>query len=173
MPINSTTPKRRSKKGEQAKADEAKLDEEIDEEKHEEEQKPQPQATEDGLGNIVGESGIGSAAANEDARLEALYEQIAWPLADKYGHTYDAFKVALTYVPFSPQRTFSPHADTVHRDPQTVFAPLNIPEHTLSVLITTISRRLTPQPIKLRADIELTCYTSGKHAIRLFIHSMY
>jgi translation initiation factor 2 subunit 1 len=98
MPINSTTPKRRSKKSEQAKADEAKLDEEQDEEKHEEEQKPQPQVAEDGLGNVVEETGIGSAAANEDARLEALYEQIAWPLADKYGHTYDAFKVALTYV---------------------------------------------------------------------------
>jgi translation initiation factor 2 subunit 1 len=32
---------------------------------------------------------------SEESRLEALYEQIAWPLADKYGHTYDAFKVAL------------------------------------------------------------------------------
>jgi translation initiation factor 2 subunit 1 len=96
MPINSTTPKRRSKKGEQAKADDDTAENEED--KHEEEQKPQPQAVEDGLGNVVEEAGIGSAAANEDARLEALYEQIAWPLADKYGHTYDAFKVALTYV---------------------------------------------------------------------------
>jgi len=31
----------------------------------------------------------------------------------------------------------------------------------LDVLLSTIARRLTPQPIKLRADIELTCYTSG------------
>jgi translation initiation factor 2 subunit 1 len=31
----------------------------------------------------------------------------------------------------------------------------------------TIARRLTPQPIKLRADIELTCYTpSGIEAIK-------
>jgi translation initiation factor 2 alpha subunit (eIF-2alpha) len=31
----------------------------------------------------------------------------------------------------------------------------------------TIARRLTPQPIKLRADIELTCYTpSGIDAIK-------
>jgi len=37
----------------------------------------------------------------------------------------------------------------------------------LSVLIGTIARRLTPQPIKLRADIELTCYTpAGIDAIK-------
>ena len=35
---------------------------------------------------------------NEEARLEQLYEQIAWPLGRKYGHPYDAFKLALTYV---------------------------------------------------------------------------
>ena len=33
---------------------------------------------------------------HEEKRLELLYEQIAWPLANKYGHTYDGFKVALT-----------------------------------------------------------------------------
>jgi translation initiation factor 2 subunit 1 len=44
----------------------------------------------------VEEAAIGGGS--EDTRLEALYEQIAWPLAEKYGHTYDAFKLALTYV---------------------------------------------------------------------------
>ena len=34
--------------------------------------------------------------ANEEARLEQLYEEIAWPLGRKYGHPYDAFKLALT-----------------------------------------------------------------------------
>ncbi|KAG8820192.1 hypothetical protein FRB91_003460 [Serendipita sp. 411] len=90
------------------------------------------------------EGGEETAAAGgvEDSRLEALHEQIAWPLAEKYGHTYDAFKLALT-------------------EPDTVFTGLNIPKETLDILMLTISRRLTPQPIKLRADIELTCYTSG------------
>ncbi|CAG7849959.1 Eukaryotic translation initiation factor 2 subunit alpha Short=eIF-2-alpha [Serendipita indica DSM 11827] len=83
-----------------------------------------------------------AVAGVDDSRLEALYEQIVWPLADKYGHTYDAFKLALT-------------------EPDTVFAGLSIPQETLDVLLNTIARRLTPQPIKLRADIELTCYTSG------------
>ena len=31
-------------------------------------------------------------------------------------------------------------------------------EEATQVLLSTIARRLTPQPIKLRADIELTCY---------------
>ena len=36
------------------------------------------------------------ADANEEARLEQLYDEIAWPLGRKYGHPYDAFKLALT-----------------------------------------------------------------------------
>lgn len=38
------------------------------------------------------------SGANEDEKLEHLYEQIAWPLGKKYGHPYDAFKLALTCV---------------------------------------------------------------------------
>jgi translation initiation factor 2 subunit 1 len=86
----------------------------------------------------------------EEERLEQLYDQIAWPLGKIYGHPYDAFKLALT-------------------EPETVFSSLlsPIPASTLTILINTIARRLTPQPIKLRADIELTCYTpSGIDAIK-------
>lgn len=36
------------------------------------------------------------SSANEEERMEQLYEQITWPLAHKYGHPYDAFKLALT-----------------------------------------------------------------------------
>ena len=40
-------------------------------------------------------------------------------------------------------------------------------ETTLTQLTGTIARRLTPQPIKLRADVELTCYTdAGIDAIK-------
>ncbi|KAJ7716817.1 eukaryotic translation initiation factor 2 subunit alpha [Mycena maculata] len=88
--------------------------------------------------------------AGEEERLEMLYETIAWPLGRTYGHPYDAFKLALT-------------------EPDTVFATLStpIPEATHVLLTSTIARRLTPQPIKLRADIELTCYTpAGIDAIK-------
>jgi translation initiation factor 2 subunit 1 len=54
-----------------------------------------------------------------------------------------------------------------HSEPSTVFDELKVPPTTLEVLIATISRRLTPQPIKLRADIELTCYNpAGIDAIK-------
>ncbi|PIL36060.1 hypothetical protein GSI_01720 [Ganoderma sinense ZZ0214-1] len=93
---------------------------------------------------------IPGGGANEEARLEQLYDQIAWPLGRKYGHPYDAFKLALT-------------------EPDVVFQSLPTPVQpaVLNVLTSTIARRLTPQPIKLRADIELTCYTpAGIDAIK-------
>lgn len=115
-------------------------------------------------GDAEKEEKIGEVAPvgeqDEEARLEQLYESIAWPLADRYGHTYDAFKLALTCGPFILSPTLDSNPPI--RDPLSVFGQLNIPEQTLNVLINTISRRLTPQPIKLRADIELTCYTSGR-----------
>lgn len=33
---------------------------------------------------------------NEEERLEKLYDAVGWPLGKKYGHPYDAFKLALT-----------------------------------------------------------------------------
>ncbi|KAI0665996.1 eukaryotic translation initiation factor 2 subunit alpha [Trametes maxima] len=96
------------------------------------------------------DEGAGAGGANEEARLEQLYDQIAWPLGRKYGHPYDAFKLALT-------------------EPDVVFSslPAPVPQGVLNILMSTIARRLTPQPIKLRADIELTCYTpAGIDAIK-------
>ena len=47
--------------------------------------------TEDeGAGAVVEEG------SSEEARLERLYDQVAWPLGKIYGHPYDAFKLALT-----------------------------------------------------------------------------
>ncbi|KAF9218823.1 hypothetical protein BS17DRAFT_719472 [Gyrodon lividus] len=96
-----------------------------------------------------GEEG-GHGGPSEEARLERLYEQVAWPLGKTYGHPYDAFKLALT-------------------EQDTVLSTLAVlpSSATVSILVSTIARRLTPQPIKLRADIELTCYTpAGIDAIK-------
>jgi len=54
----------------------------------------------DGVAVAAEEIGGPTGSAGEEERLEALYEQIAWPLDKKYGHPYDAFKLALAYVSF-------------------------------------------------------------------------
>lgn len=72
--------------------------------------------------------------------LETLYERVGWPLYRKYGHAYDAFKLAIT-------------------QPDTVFADIEAPNaEVLKDLLSQISRRLTPQAIKIRADVEVTCF---------------
>ncbi|KAF9169112.1 hypothetical protein BGX21_009891 [Mortierella sp. AD011] len=82
---------------------------------------------------------MSTVAKKENKDLETLYEQLAWPLYAKYGHAYDAFKAALN-------------------ESDKVFEGLDITESTREELLNNIKRRLTPQPIKIRADIEVTCF---------------
>ncbi|KNE92047.1 hypothetical protein PSTG_14580 [Puccinia striiformis f. sp. tritici PST-78] len=80
--------------------------------------------------------------------METVNEMVAWPLFEKYGHAFDAFKLSIT-------------------EPETVFGQLKIPENVMMHLTANIARRLTPQPVKVRADIEATCFAySGIDAIR-------
>ncbi|CAM9158070.1 unnamed protein product [Sphacelaria rigidula] len=72
--------------------------------------------------------------------LEDLSTKVSWPLYRKYGHAFDAFKLTL-------------------QDEEDVFVGLDIDEETKEAMITHIKRRLAPQPSKVRADIEVTCYT--------------
>ncbi|KAJ3327200.1 hypothetical protein HDU76_012241 [Blyttiomyces sp. JEL0837] len=74
-----------------------------------------------------------------DLSLEDLYNDVGWPLYTKFGHAYDGFKIAVT-------------------EPETVFEGINITEEIRRELINNIKRRLTPQAIKIRADIEVTCF---------------
>jgi translation initiation factor 2 subunit 1 len=84
----------------------------------------------------------------EGATLEELHTRITWPLYVKYGHAYDAFKTALS-------------------DKVDVFEGLDVDERTKGLILENVRRRLTPQPVKVRADIELTCFTyEGIEAIR-------
>ncbi|KAF3767857.1 hypothetical protein M406DRAFT_355736 [Cryphonectria parasitica EP155] len=71
--------------------------------------------------------------------IEELYESIAWPLNRKYGHAIDAFKLSIT----NPD----------------VWTDIKFPSSAIEEeLKSYISKRLTPQPTKLRADIEVTCF---------------
>ncbi|KAK6075098.1 eukaryotic translation initiation factor 2 alpha subunit [Seiridium cupressi] len=71
--------------------------------------------------------------------IEELYESIAWPLNKKYGHSIDAFKLSITNPDVWNDVTFS--SDAVAEE-----------------LKSYIGKRLTPQPTKVRADVEVTCF---------------
>lgn len=90
--------------------------------------------------------------------LTELYERIAWPLYRKYGHAYDAFKIALA------EETGGGGGDSATEDP---FTSLEVPSDIIEELKLYIRRRLAPQPIKIRADVEVSCFTyDGIDAIR-------
>ena len=82
--------------------------------------------------------------------LEDLYEKIGWPLYKKYGHAYDAFKLAINI-----EENIDP------------FENIDVPQDFKDDLKSYILRRLAPQPIKIRSDIEVSCFTyEGIDAIR-------
>ncbi|CAG8530483.1 15376_t:CDS:2 [Cetraspora pellucida] len=87
-------------------------------------------------------------AEKQNLVLENLYKQIGWPLYKKYGHAYEAFKLAIT-------------------EPEKIFEGIDISKEISDELLNNIKRRLTPQPNKIRADIEVTCFGyDGIDAIR-------
>lgn len=71
--------------------------------------------------------------------IEELYQDIGWPLNKKYGHAIDAFKLSITNPEVWNEATFK--TDVIKDELQGY-----------------ISKRLTPQPTKIRADVEVTCF---------------
>lgn len=87
-------------------------------------------------------------AKSENINVEKLYEQFGWPLYKKYEHAYNAFKLAL-------------------QDPDGIFGDLVPPGELRDKLLATIKHRLTRKPVKIRADIEISCFEySGIDAIK-------
>eukprot|EP00605_Chrysophyceae_sp_TOSAG23-4_P000289 GSChrysophyteH1.ASY1.ANO1.334.1 assembled CDS len=83
--------------------------------------------------------------------LEDMYKLVGWPLYKKYKHAYDAFKMALTD---SGEDIFEG-------------AEIDIDQETKDMILSYVKRRLAPQPVKVRADIEVTCFTyEGIDAIK-------
>jgi translation initiation factor 2 subunit 1 len=71
--------------------------------------------------------------------IEQLYETIAWPLNKRFGHSIDAFKLSITNPDVWKDIAFP--SDAVAEE-----------------LKSYIGKRLTPQPTKVRADVEVTCF---------------
>ncbi|KEZ41204.1 hypothetical protein SAPIO_CDS7289 [Scedosporium apiospermum] len=78
-------------------------------------------------------------AEKTETPIEDLYKAIGWPLNKKYGHAIDAFKISITNPDVWNDITFPSNA---------------VKEELLSY----IGKRLTPQPTKVRADVEVTCF---------------
>lgn len=85
--------------------------------------------------------------------LEQLYQTVGWPLLRNYGHAYDAFKLSIT-------------------DPS-IFDGIEAPStEILEELKLYISRRLTPSAIKIRSDVEVSCFSyEGIDAIKAALQS--
>lgn len=71
--------------------------------------------------------------------IQDLYERIGWPLNRKYGHAVDAFKLSITNPDVWKEVEFG--SQVIREE-----------------LVGYIGRRLTPQPTKVRADVEVTCF---------------
>lgn len=85
--------------------------------------------------------------------VQELYELIGWPLAKKFGHCYDAFKQAVL--------------DTSVLD-EIEFPTTEMKE----TLLVNIKRRLTPQALRIRADLEVTCFKkAGIEAVKEALHA--
>jgi len=85
-----------------------------------------------------------------DEQLEELYEKTAWHFDSKYskpGASYEAFKHVVT-------------------NPETL-DECDLDDKTRKVLLSNIKRRMTPQSVKIRSDIEVACYNyEGVDAVK-------
>jgi translation initiation factor 2 subunit 1 len=87
-------------------------------------------------------------AETTHSKLIDLMQMIAWPLNRKFRSAFDAFQLAVS-------------------DHDTVFADLNVPPEIMKPLLANIRRRMTPQPVRIRADIDVTCFNeAGIDAVR-------
>ncbi|KAJ3704896.1 hypothetical protein LUZ61_008601 [Rhynchospora tenuis] len=90
--------------------------------------------------------------------LEELYTTIGWPLYSKYGHAYEAFKLIVT-DPDSILDSLTKEIKEAGPDGEEVTKVVPaVTEEVKDALVKNIRRRMTPQPVKIRADVEIRCY---------------
>lgn len=81
--------------------------------------------------------------------LEELYKRLVWPLYTLYGHAFEAFRLMVT----DPDIVLNKAAEISSTKDGIV-----LEEHVKAALLKDIRRRMTPQPLKIRADVEITCF---------------
>eukprot|EP01059_Diplonema_ambulator_P000294 TRINITY_DN1023_c0_g1_i1.p1 TRINITY_DN1023_c0_g1~~TRINITY_DN1023_c0_g1_i1.p1 ORF type:complete len:449 (+),score=173.03 TRINITY_DN1023_c0_g1_i1:44-1390(+) len=82
------------------------------------------------------------------ASLEELYQKVTWPLAKAYGSSFEAFKLA-------------------YATPEKVLDPLDLEPEIKDLLIKDITEKLKVPRYRIRADIEVSCYTeAGVDAVK-------
>ncbi|PWA70131.1 eukaryotic translation initiation factor 2 subunit alpha [Artemisia annua] len=90
--------------------------------------------------------------------LEDLYIHVGWPLYRKYGHAVEAFKLIVN----NPDSVLGPLTREIKeigpdgKEVTKVVPALS--EDVKDALVSNIRRRMTPQPLKIRADIEMKCF---------------
>ncbi|KAI3864932.1 hypothetical protein MKW92_005949 [Papaver armeniacum] len=90
--------------------------------------------------------------------LEDLYIHFGWPLYRMYGHAYEAFRLIVA-DPDTILDSFTREVKEVGPDGQEVTKVVPaLTEEVKDALINNIRRHMTPQPIKIRADIEMKCF---------------
>ena len=74
--------------------------------------------------------------------FEYVLQTVAWPLYQKFGHAYDALKLSI-------------------KEPEKVLADIQFKDEAMKkLLLQQVENRLKPPAVKLRADIEVTCFGS-------------
>ncbi|KAJ3183290.1 hypothetical protein HDU85_002316 [Gaertneriomyces sp. JEL0708] len=88
-------------------------------------------------------------AEKTGSSLEELLEKYVWPLDRSYpGRAFEAFRLAIN-------------------DPDAVFGSMDISDEIRDEVLNGIRRRMTPNPVKIRADVEVTCFAyEGVDAIK-------
>ncbi|KAL0452695.1 UNVERIFIED_CONTAM: Eukaryotic translation initiation factor 2 subunit alpha [Sesamum latifolium] len=90
--------------------------------------------------------------------LEDLYIHVGWPLYRKYGHAFEAFKLIVN-DPDSVLDSLTREVKEIGPDGQEVTKVVPaLSEEVKDALVKNIRRRMTPQPLKIRADIEMKCF---------------
>lgn len=90
--------------------------------------------------------------------LEDLYIHIGWPLYRKYGHAFEAFKLIVA-DPDTILDSLTREVKEVGPDGKEVTKVVPaLTEEVKDALVKNIRRRMTPQPLKIRADVEIKCF---------------